>query len=761
MARIRVISGPFHTYLIAAAVQFRWDDFSLDLDAYRLERAGVPLALEPKAFNLLALMVRRPGHLFSKQELFETLWPNTAVTDHALTRIVAQLRRVLGDEAREARYIETVPTRGYRWVRPVESAAASPSDVPAPDGASTGVGRSERTAIDSTRRNAGPRTRFVAALSAMAVVGTLILVRWVSPSEAERVPDTSRSAGLALAVQMTTQSGLELNPTLSPTGDALAYSSDRSGTFEIYVRGLSGSAADTLLTRDGGQNVQPAWSPDGATIAYHSNRFGGIWLVPARGGAARQIVASGAQPGWSPDGRLIAFQSDEHNDVTPSAFGAQTGSTLWTVSVDTGELRQMTRSGKPMGGHSGPAWSRDARYIAFTVFEGGADDGAWLLTIASGETKRLADGNLFEIVFAPDDSALYAAGGDAFVVRLPFDAATASVSGDREVIPVAGVPGVRGLSMSSDGRSLAFAGLAVSSQIWAQPIAPDGTGTAAARPLTTDTSRRNSLATVSPDGSKVAYISTRNGGLPKVWVMDTDGQNRAQLIAGEFSEWRPMWFPDGRRVAYTSERGEIGGLFAIDLATRREELMVDLEHAPLPAAAAPSKRRVLDFELSPSFTQAAFATITRPDSRRALYVTNVDSFAPRAVGDAGISVGYPAWSPDERSIAVEVKDGSSTHAGVIDVTTGALRQLTHERGQTWIRSWSPDGRKIAAATLRGGLWSLQWIDASTGELGTITPAASANVYVRYPQWSSKNDLIVFERGELRGNIWMLKIPPRR
>ena len=104
------------------ATRYRWDDFVLDLDSYRLERAGVALSLEPKAFNLLVLMVQRPGHLFTKQEIFDALWADTAVTDHALTRVVAQLRRVLGDEAREARYLETVPTRGYRWIKPVEEA---------------------------------------------------------------------------------------------------------------------------------------------------------------------------------------------------------------------------------------------------------------------------------------------------------------------------------------------------------------------------------------------------------------------------------------------------------------------------------------------------------------------------------------------------------------------------------------------------------------------------------------------------------------
>src|SRR6187402_1124684 len=98
---------------------FVWDDFRLDLDRYRLERAGGVLALEPKALDLLSLLVSRPGHLFGKQEIFDTLWPDTAVTDSALTRVIAQLRRVLGDDPRDPRFIETVPTRGYRWKCPV------------------------------------------------------------------------------------------------------------------------------------------------------------------------------------------------------------------------------------------------------------------------------------------------------------------------------------------------------------------------------------------------------------------------------------------------------------------------------------------------------------------------------------------------------------------------------------------------------------------------------------------------------------------
>jgi Tol biopolymer transport system component len=83
--------------------------------------------------------------------------------------------------------------------------------------------------------------------------------------------------------------------------------------------------------------------------------------------------------------------------------------------------------------------------------------------------------------------------------------------------------------------------------------------------------------------------------------------------------------------------------------------------------------------------------------------------------------------------------------------------LTNERGHTWVSSWSPNGRLVAAASLRDGLWRLEAIDVETGRQTTVTPPAPPHVYVRYPEWSPRGDLVVFERGELRGNIWTLAI----
>jgi TolB protein len=312
--------------------------------------------------------------------------------------------------------------------------------------------------------------------------------------------------------------------------------------------------------------------------------------------------------------------------------------------------------------------------------------------------------------------------------------------------------------MSADGRRLGFAGLSTSSQLWAQHVSPDGSPKGDAVALTRDTSRRNSLPSISPDGSKIAYMSLRRGELPNVWLMDIDGRNALQLTSDETAEHQPKWFPDGQRIAYPSNRGNVRGVWSVSITTRREELLFDMARTrEVPRAAAPLNGRLAELDLAPSMSQAAFSLVAPPLGRRLLYVAGIDPFAPRALTDGTQSVGYPAWSRDERYIAVEVKDGSSTHAAIIDVQSGAMRRLTNERGQTWVRSWSPDGRKVAAAALRQGVWSLRAIDVETGLHMTISPPLGPGVFVRYPEWSPLGKAVVYERGETHGNIWMLTV----
>jgi DNA-binding winged helix-turn-helix (wHTH) protein/TolB-like protein/tetratricopeptide (TPR) repeat protein len=126
-----------------------------------LSRAGQRIPLEPKSLRVLLRLVRRAGHLVDKQSLLDTVWAGTFVEENTLARTVAILRRELGDDSRKPRLIETVPTRGYRFVAPVEVRQVSvPSELsPAENGVKDLPGRelSEGAAV-SLKGEAGGGT---------------------------------------------------------------------------------------------------------------------------------------------------------------------------------------------------------------------------------------------------------------------------------------------------------------------------------------------------------------------------------------------------------------------------------------------------------------------------------------------------------------------------------------------------------------------------------------------------------------------------
>jgi DNA-binding winged helix-turn-helix (wHTH) protein/predicted ATPase len=118
-----------------ADTEFAFGPFRLDPPNARLTRGRQAVPLKPKAFDVLALLVRHAGRLVTQDELIETVWPDTIVGDSSLKSCVRQVRRALGDRVRNPRFIETVHRRGYRFIAPVttggEPAPVSPRPVPA------------------------------------------------------------------------------------------------------------------------------------------------------------------------------------------------------------------------------------------------------------------------------------------------------------------------------------------------------------------------------------------------------------------------------------------------------------------------------------------------------------------------------------------------------------------------------------------------------------------------------------------------------
>src|SRR5258708_8188988 len=112
---------------------FRFSDVEVREREFSLLKAGKVLAVEPKAFRVLLLLLRNPQKLISKEELLNSVWGDTAVTEGSLTRCIWLLRRLLGDDINEPRFIETVATVGYRLLCQGEGSFIALGDLQATD----------------------------------------------------------------------------------------------------------------------------------------------------------------------------------------------------------------------------------------------------------------------------------------------------------------------------------------------------------------------------------------------------------------------------------------------------------------------------------------------------------------------------------------------------------------------------------------------------------------------------------------------------
>lgn len=125
----------------------RFDGFTFELDGFRLLRGGVPVVVQPKVLDLLAVLTERPGVLCSRERLRAALWPDVHVTEQSLRQVVFKLRAAVG-----AHRIETVAGRGVRFVGEVHE------DAPVDAGAAA-ASRELRAAIERLERlaTASPR----------------------------------------------------------------------------------------------------------------------------------------------------------------------------------------------------------------------------------------------------------------------------------------------------------------------------------------------------------------------------------------------------------------------------------------------------------------------------------------------------------------------------------------------------------------------------------------------------------------------------
>lgn len=707
---------------------YEFADVRVDVGRMAALRGGVAIPLEPKAFDVLIHLIEHRDRVVTKEELLDAVWPGTFVTPNVLTRAVAQIRKALGDESQDARLIETIAKRGYRFIPPV---TVVPAGEPAPESPSTAPLPVEAAAAPSAAASIRRRWIWAAALAIVAL--SLAAAMMVRGRITTAGPAASRTD--VPLNRLTNRRGFTGMPALSPDGRSVVYSSDASGALELYMISLAPGSAEVALTRDGGHNTQPAWSPDGQWIAFHSAQRGGVWVIPSSGGVARQVVEFGSDPAWSPDSSTLVFTSDA------SGFAGQ--SALWTVDRDGGNRRALTHVGQPPGGHRAPSWSHDGRHIAFVVTRGGWRVAVMTLDVATGQQHHIdTTANAADPVFAADDRALMWGGstptGNGRIFKHAIDAAGAPVGTTETIVPMEGGI-VDGLSLASNG-TLVFAARTVDANLWATDVGPDGRASDPVR-LTDEVSRLTHPDTA-PDG-RIAYLQTAIGAPPSVWIMRADGSAREAVTAG-FAASDPNWDRTSPRLM----------VFGGNPDARAEPVWIDLASRRRTPLGVPSTDMYLP-RLSPDARTLVFHRIEK-DGVLSVWTMTMDGVEKKIATDRE-AVSYPTWSPDGESVAVEIKRGDSTHIGWVPRQGGPVVQLTDARGQSWPHSWAPDNDRIAFAGQRGGVWNVYTVSRRTREVSQLTFFKSAAGYVRYPSWSPAGSRIVFERAINTANVWMASL----
>ncbi|HTV09735.1 MAG TPA: winged helix-turn-helix domain-containing protein [Candidatus Aquilonibacter sp.] len=516
---------------------YRFDGIVLDGAARRLHRGDEDLLLEPKSLRLLEFLIENRNRVVGKREIFQTIWNETNVTDNALTRSIAQIRKALDDDPRRPRFIETLPTVGYRFVGRLDD---EDSAVPA------SKARRERAPI------------FVWAVVAVLVVSAAGLT-------ALRVWPKAPRLAVSAPVPLTTYRGSEQSPSFSPDGSMVAFqwNGESQDNFDIYVKTMGADAVPLRLTTDPLPDKMPSWSPDGSTIAFLRIMAPGraeLILIPALGGPERKLAeipvsddssaySMGGSPAWSPNGRwLILSELVKQHTV------------LFRMSVKTGDQEQITEPGMEFDDKY-PAISPDGETLLFNRRPTFYRDGT-LYTVRLDENAKPAEApKPIPSQTLPVAGAAWMPGGKEILAGTPRGLYRVPVEGgDAQPVPGIGSD-IADVAISRSAGRLAYAAVHGDSNIWridlsARDLKPERLIASVFR----DVAPR-----YSPDGRQIAFESMRGEEKNQVWVADADGRLARQLTFVEHGlAGTPRWSPDGRTLELDSNTSGKYQIYTMD-----------------------------------------------------------------------------------------------------------------------------------------------------------------------------------------------------
>jgi eukaryotic-like serine/threonine-protein kinase len=572
--------------------------------------------------------------------------------------------------------------------------------------------------------------------------------------------------------RLTWDSGLTVDPALSPNGELLAYASDRDGegNLNIWVQPVRGGEP-TRLTQDPADEESPSFSPDGSRIAFHSYRGGGgIYAVSALGGQERLIATGGQNPSFSSDSMWIAYWIGEPNYYAPSG--------KVYVVPSTG--------GKPLQVQPGfadaryPIWTPDGKHILFQGTRSAREEPDWWVTPVGSEIqandKAVQTGAFAifrgkgisvymgpggfrgeQIVFSATESAARIMINARSIYQVPISSRSWKAADKLERLTFG--TGLDAEPFPSTGGRVVFASLQFSNNIWLLPFDARGQAGTEIRRIT-DGTAYDATPSVSHDGTKVVFTSGRLGNRD-VWIKDLKTGREAALTSTPMDEATPVISADGTKVAYTISGQATQPIFVVDARLS-------------PGSSVPEK--VCD--------DCGEPVDWSPDGSRIVYISG----HPRAVGSFSIATGRKAriaqsarygidqaqFAPDGTWISVLAYiDPSHTRVFAIPLRDGAAvsedRWIPITDGASWDDRprWSLLGNLIYFYSRRDGfgcIWE-QAVDPATREpVGpplAIHHFHSTGLSIMHMGLdrlglSVAVDKLAFNLLEAKGNLWMMQ-----
>ncbi len=464
-------------------------------------------------------------------------------------------------------------------------------------------------------------------------------------------------------------------PAWAPDGGRLAFQGYRDGIWHIWVMNEDGSAL-SAVTSGPFDDREPAWSPDGRRIAFSSDRSGNydIWDLELASGAVRQITRHAANdfgPQWSPAGSTIAFVSDRED--RPG---------VWSVEPSTG-VETLVASAR--GSVNAPSWTPDGSKLIYNV-------------IAANQSQLLLEGRAvtsqedvfpFRAQWASPTEVIYTADGKIkkrsletgqvqpieFRAEVSFSrTAYSRKSHDFDSRSARPVRGIMAPVLSPDGTQVAFAALG---DLWVMPIGGE------ARRVTSDRFVEMH-PTWSPDGRSLAFSSDREGTMD-LWVRDMASGAERKIAT---NATKASWAPRGSEIAYVTRDG------AIAVTGRSAPVHAPLRDPGRPTWApegllAVSVLHPYSSRFREGTNQLMMVSLTGAPDR------GLDPVAHRSIGTREHD--GPVWSRDGSKMAF-VMDGR-LHVMPVTPTgevAGQPRQISSEIADS--PSWAADSRRLLYQT---------------------------------------------------------------